>query len=200
MASIGRKACPSSAGATTERSLSALDSGSWKPGTDELAPLVTAAICSQRFVLPGQPADPETSLSWSASHGVPRVGVTRGPRSILANDRGGRFEIATRSCQAVGIDRWAISPARLRPLTKKKGRRAELPAPGFSIPYSLPMVSSAGMPTTPAMPAAGVPATAEAMRGRVPSAEPAGVAAAEGVPAAKALRMSSAAKPVEPAI
>ena len=67
--------------------------------------------------------------------------------------------------------------------------------------YSLLMVSSAGMPTTPAMPAAGVPATAEAMRGRVPSTEPAGVAAAEGMSAAKARRMSSAAaKPVETAI
>ena len=125
-----------------------LDSGSWKPGTDELTPLVTAAICSERFALPGHPADPETTLSWFASHGVPCVAVTRGPRSILAHDRGHRFEIAiptidardsagagdvlhgafcyfyaksadfeaslraaseiaTRSCQAVGIDCWA---------------------------------------------------------------------------------------------
>jgi len=129
-----------------------LDSGSWKPGTEELAPLVTAAICSERFALPGAPADPETTLRWFASHGVPHVAVTRGPRSILAFDRGRRFEIAistidardtsgagdvlhgafcyfyagsrdfeaslraaseiaTRSCQSVGIDCWAQAPS-----------------------------------------------------------------------------------------
>lgn len=130
-----------------------LDGGSWKPGTDEIAPLVTAAICSERFALPDHPADPETTLSWFASHGVPSIAVTRGPRSILANDRGRRFEIAipaiddrdtsgagdvlhgafcyfyakssdfevslraaseiaTRSCQAVGIDCWATAPTK----------------------------------------------------------------------------------------
>ena len=130
-----------------------LDSGSWKPGTEELAPLVTVAICSERFALPGRQADPETTLSWFAGHGVPQVAVTRGPRSILAFDRGRRFEIAipsidardtsgagdvlhgafcyfyaessdfeaslraaseiaTRSCQAVGIDCWATAPTK----------------------------------------------------------------------------------------
>ena len=129
-----------------------LDSGSWKPGTEELAPLVTAAICSERFALPGAPADPESTLRWFSSHGVPYVAVTRGPRSILASDRGRRFEIAiptidardtsgagdvlhgafcyffagshdfeaslraasqiaTRSCQSVGIDCWPQAPS-----------------------------------------------------------------------------------------
>jgi hypothetical protein len=32
-----------------------LDGGSWKPGTAELAPLLTAAICSERFAIPAQP-------------------------------------------------------------------------------------------------------------------------------------------------
>jgi len=77
-----------------------LDSGSWKPGTEELAPLVTAAICSERFALPGRASDPETTLRWFASHGVPFVAVTRGPRSILALDRDRRFEITIPTVEA----------------------------------------------------------------------------------------------------
>ncbi|KAA6461110.1 hypothetical protein DYQ86_12710 [Acidobacteria bacterium AB60] len=131
-----------------------LDSGSWKPGTEELAPLVTAAICSERFALPGAVSDPEATLGWFATKGVPLVAVTRGPRSILALERGRRFEIAipsidardtsgagdvlhgafcyfyaqsrdfeaalraaseiaTRSCQFVGVDCWVPAPTRL---------------------------------------------------------------------------------------
>lgn len=69
------------------------DGGSWKPGTEELAPLLTAAICSERFTLPGSSADPEATLHWFAAKGVPHTAVTRGPRSILALDRGRHFEI-----------------------------------------------------------------------------------------------------------
>jgi len=70
-----------------------LDVGSWKTYTDELAPLLTAAICSERFALPGASANAETTLQWFAAQGVPHVAVTRGPRSILALDRGRRFKI-----------------------------------------------------------------------------------------------------------
>jgi sugar/nucleoside kinase (ribokinase family) len=70
-----------------------LDGGSWKPGTAVLAPLLKAAICSERFAVPGQPADPEATLAWFAENKVPHVAVTRGPRSILALDRGRRFKI-----------------------------------------------------------------------------------------------------------
>ena len=69
------------------------DGGSWKPHTEELAPLLTIAICSERFAPPGSLADPETTLRWFAAKGVPCAAVTRGPRSILAVDRGRRFEI-----------------------------------------------------------------------------------------------------------
>jgi sugar/nucleoside kinase (ribokinase family) len=71
-----------------------LDGGSWKPGTEELAPLLTAAICSERFALPGAVAQPETTLKWFASQGVLYAAVTRGPRPILGLERGRRFEIA----------------------------------------------------------------------------------------------------------
>jgi sugar/nucleoside kinase (ribokinase family) len=70
-----------------------LDAGSWKPGTAELAPLLTAAICSERFAIPGQAADPESLFAWFADQGVPHVALTRGPRPILASDRGRRLEI-----------------------------------------------------------------------------------------------------------
>jgi sugar/nucleoside kinase (ribokinase family) len=76
-----------------------LDGGSWKPGTAELAPLLTAAICSERFVLPGQnvsgiSGDPEAIFAWYAASGVAHIAITRGGRPILGWDRGRRFEIA----------------------------------------------------------------------------------------------------------
>jgi sugar/nucleoside kinase (ribokinase family) len=70
-----------------------LDGGSWKPGTEEIAPLLTAAICSERFSVPGLSSDADSTLAWFAERGVPHVAVTRGPRSILGWDRGRRFEI-----------------------------------------------------------------------------------------------------------
>ena len=74
-----------------------LDGGSWKPGTEELAGLLTAAICSERFAVPGQSGgangNSDAVLEWFANRGVPYVAVTRGARSILASDRGRRFEV-----------------------------------------------------------------------------------------------------------
>ena len=74
-----------------------LDGGSWKLGTEALAPLLTAAICSERFVIPGhaggQNGNSEAVFEWLAGKRVPYVAVTRGARSILASDRGRRFEI-----------------------------------------------------------------------------------------------------------
>jgi sugar/nucleoside kinase (ribokinase family) len=70
-----------------------LDGGSWKPGTEELAGLLTVAICSERFTVPGQSHRPDATLAWFAAMGVPHVAVTRGAKSILGWDRGRRFEI-----------------------------------------------------------------------------------------------------------
>jgi sugar/nucleoside kinase (ribokinase family) len=70
-----------------------LDSGSWKPGTAELAAMLTVAICSERFSVPGQSSSPDDILAWFAAKGVPHVAVTRGAKSILGLDRGRRFEI-----------------------------------------------------------------------------------------------------------
>lgn len=77
------------------------DGGSWKPGTDRLAPLLTAAICSERFALPGKPADTDATLAWFSSQGVPCAAVTRGARPIVAEDRGRRFEIEVEPVPAV---------------------------------------------------------------------------------------------------
>jgi sugar/nucleoside kinase (ribokinase family) len=71
-----------------------LDGGSWKPGTEELAGLLTVAICSERFRVPERQADPEATMAWFVEMGVPNVAVTRGGKSILGWDRGRRFEIA----------------------------------------------------------------------------------------------------------
>jgi sugar/nucleoside kinase (ribokinase family) len=78
-----------------------LDGGSWKPGTDELAPLLTVAICGERFAVPGCPPDPDATLAWFADMGVPFAAITRGPKPILACDRGRRFEIAIEKIPAV---------------------------------------------------------------------------------------------------
>jgi sugar/nucleoside kinase (ribokinase family) len=78
-----------------------LDGGSWKPGTEEIAPLLVAAVCSERFSVPGLPSDPDSTLSWFAERGVPFVAVTRGPRSIVGWDRGRRFEIGISRIEAV---------------------------------------------------------------------------------------------------
>ncbi len=78
-----------------------LDGGSWKPGTEELVPLLTVAICSERFAIPGLTADPEFTLNWFATQGVPHAAVTRGAHPILARDRDRRFEIAIPAIEAV---------------------------------------------------------------------------------------------------
>lgn len=78
-----------------------LDGGSWKPGTDELAPLLTVAICSERFTPPGTNADADATLAWFAAQGVPCAAVTRGPRPILVLQGGRRFEIEIESVKAV---------------------------------------------------------------------------------------------------
>jgi hypothetical protein len=74
-----------------------LDGGSWKIGTDLLAPFLTAAICSERFVAP----DGAATLEWFAEQGVPHVAVTRGARPILGLDRGRQFEIAIEPVEAL---------------------------------------------------------------------------------------------------
>jgi sugar/nucleoside kinase (ribokinase family) len=78
-----------------------LDGGSWKPGTEEIAPLLTAAICTERFSVPGLPSGADSTLSWFAERGVPHVAVTRGPRPILGWDRGRRFEVEITRIDAV---------------------------------------------------------------------------------------------------
>jgi sugar/nucleoside kinase (ribokinase family) len=82
-----------------------LDGGSWKPGTAGLAPLLTVAICSERFAIPGDDGgmdgDPEAVFAWFAARGVPYVAITRGSRSILASDHGRRFEVEVAKVAAI---------------------------------------------------------------------------------------------------
>jgi sugar/nucleoside kinase (ribokinase family) len=77
-----------------------LDGGSWKPGTAEMAPLLTVAICSERFEIPGLASGPEALFAWFADKGVPCVAVTRGAKPILGCERGRRFEIEVASIAA----------------------------------------------------------------------------------------------------
>jgi sugar/nucleoside kinase (ribokinase family) len=70
-----------------------LDGGSWKPGTAEVAPLLSVTICSERFAVPGIAAEPESLFAWFAARGVACIALTRGARPILGWERGRRFEI-----------------------------------------------------------------------------------------------------------
>jgi sugar/nucleoside kinase (ribokinase family) len=78
-----------------------LDGGSWKPGTQELAGLLAVAICSERFAVPGRPADPHATIAWFAEKGVPHVAVTRGAKPIVGWDRGRSFEIEIATIEAM---------------------------------------------------------------------------------------------------
>jgi sugar/nucleoside kinase (ribokinase family) len=70
-----------------------LDGGSWKPGTAEVAPLLSVAICSERFAVPGIDANSESLFAWFADRGIASIALTRGARPILGWERGRRFEI-----------------------------------------------------------------------------------------------------------
>ena len=78
-----------------------LDGGSWKPGTEELASLLSVAICSERFVVPQRPAHPDATIEWLAGKGVPYIAITRGAKPILGWDRGRKFEIEIARIDAV---------------------------------------------------------------------------------------------------
>ena len=82
-----------------------LDGGSWKPGTEELVPLLTVAICSERFRVPDlesiEDADPDATLQWLQARGVSCSAITRGPRSIVGLENGRRFEIEIQDVHAV---------------------------------------------------------------------------------------------------
>jgi sugar/nucleoside kinase (ribokinase family) len=78
-----------------------LDGGSWKPGTEDLAQILTVAICSERFAVPGRPADREATIAWFAEKGVAHVAVTRGPKPIVGWDKGRRFEIEVAQIDAL---------------------------------------------------------------------------------------------------
>lgn len=78
-----------------------LDGGSWKPGTAELAEILTVAICSERFAVPDRPAHAEATIAWFAEKGVEHIAVTRGPKPIVGWDNGRRFEIDVAQIEAV---------------------------------------------------------------------------------------------------
>jgi sugar/nucleoside kinase (ribokinase family) len=78
-----------------------LDGGSWKQGTAEAAPLLEAAICSERFSIPGHDNTPESLFAWFASNGVPCIARTRGAQAILGWERGRSFQIEVAPIDAI---------------------------------------------------------------------------------------------------
>jgi len=78
-----------------------IDGGSWKPGTEELARLLSVAICSERFQVPGCAADPQSSIDWLVQQGVRHIAITRGAKPIVGWDQGRQFEIEIAKIDAV---------------------------------------------------------------------------------------------------
>ena len=66
-----------------------------------MASMLSFAICSERFAVPGKPGDPDAAIGWFKEMGVPHLAITRGANPILGWDRGRRFEIDIRKMDAV---------------------------------------------------------------------------------------------------
>ena len=62
-----------------------LDGGSWKPGLEDLLPLVDVAVCSADFHPPGT-AGGDEAIDYLRDHGVERIALTRGADPILYRD------------------------------------------------------------------------------------------------------------------
>jgi sugar/nucleoside kinase (ribokinase family) len=77
-----------------------LDGGSWRQESDELLPLVSIAICSERFRPPGTDNDVDT-LDYLSARGVPMAAITRGSADVIASDHGRRFSIPIQQVDAV---------------------------------------------------------------------------------------------------
>ena len=77
-----------------------LDSGSWKPGMEELLRFVDIAICSEDY-RPPRCRDVADVFDFLRSRGIQRIGITRGPHGIRFLDREGRGMIATPKVRAV---------------------------------------------------------------------------------------------------
>lgn len=77
-----------------------LDGGSWKPGTEGLIRHIDTAVCSSKFKPPKTTSFDET-LEWLHDHHILSAAITRGDQSILAAEKGNRFEVSPRQLSPV---------------------------------------------------------------------------------------------------
>lgn len=77
-----------------------LDGGSWKTATNELASLLSIAICSERFAVPNTPPGADATIAWFVEKGVSQGAITRGAKPIIGWDRGRRLEIEVAQIEA----------------------------------------------------------------------------------------------------
>jgi len=69
-----------------------LDGGSWKPGIEELLPLIDIAICSNDFTPPGR-ISKKSVVDVLNNYSIDKIAITRGEKSILAYTTNMRFEL-----------------------------------------------------------------------------------------------------------
>ncbi len=70
-----------------------LDGGSWKPGLEDILPLVDYAICSANFFPPGCTTSAEV-FAYLSALGIPQIAITHGGQPIQYLERGELGEIA----------------------------------------------------------------------------------------------------------
>lgn len=77
-----------------------LDGGSWKPGLERLLPLVSYAVCSEKFYPPGC-QNVEDVFAYLSGVGVLNIAVTRGEKSILYQTAKEKGEVCVPAINAV---------------------------------------------------------------------------------------------------
>jgi sugar/nucleoside kinase (ribokinase family) len=127
-----------------------LDGGSWKPGTEDLIPLLTVAICSERFTVPGlHPqsdlgAEPEQETDAALEAGsYPEVGSyleagsylnpgsypDPGPRPKTEEQPGPQPDATLRWLQEHGVACAAVTRGARPIVGLERGRRFEIEVP-----------------------------------------------------------------------
>jgi len=77
-----------------------IDGGSWKPGFEEILPLVDYALCSANFYPPGCQTKEEV-IAYLSGLGIPNIAITQGNKPIKYVSKDSRGEVEVPAIKAV---------------------------------------------------------------------------------------------------